>query len=51
MRCSMEVLAILFAAGMFAALVWPEESKTPPKKDILAPTLEELGQWLKKQGD
>lgn len=47
----MEALVILFAASLFAALVWPEKPKDPPKKDILAPTLEELGKWLKKQSD
>jgi hypothetical protein len=41
----MEVLAILFAASIFAALVWPEKKTDRPKDDLLAPALKK---WLDK---
>jgi hypothetical protein len=45
MKSPMEALAILFAAGIFAALVWPEKPKPKPKEDLLAPALKK---WLDK---
>jgi hypothetical protein len=40
----MEALALLFAIGVFTALVWPEKQPPPPpkKEEILTQALKEL---------
>ncbi|MGD1904740.1 MAG: hypothetical protein ACFB0C_01965 [Leptolyngbyaceae cyanobacterium] len=44
----MEVLAILFAAGIFVSLIWPEKQQQPPKQeDLLAKALKK---WMDEGG-